>query len=592
MVSRPLAKRLPSRSIIPTETPLAILLLTPSHFGLLEEDNTFIPDLLSQTHDKLTRGQEIDVLLAVVDKISYPGYRQSYDLTSQKFRERIGYTGNGIAVLLLNSESAAPDLWAERNLADEQGHSQTPRRSTLAFQFDVSLNFRRTTEVPQSSELDRPQTIRLPVANTIFRNGRTSTIKAQRWIVDENVTGLTLRCAKSKWLDQQVLKISESNWFTSEVHRSLSSPADVSFTKKLFERRLRLLIPLKPITEPRFIAAAMGNVIRGLYTEGSSGTVIPASRELEPRIDQWISELGVENQTVEVWALIHPNTNQSSNVPSEENRIVRESVRNGSHLHKVLSGGGGWGNRQGLLALDPELDFDDAPELSSIDVHEIIEPEAEKRRNLGQIVNLGDIVQFFVRNPQAPFAWPSPKQNTRDESCEFSELASIVFGTLPSTVDQMPLPEGTIVDESKFSPCIYAWGHFGMLSEQGMSLTTTMTNGQSSQTKIDVPYTKLSMEGGRIPPPRRFRIKKSEFQINEIVAREPTKVTNQRPSTPKQTTKQLQYKRPPSTPPKQGTDQGKPTKKIRKIPTKFRDEISSNLVDGIRITKYLGLNKD
>ncbi|KAL9005583.1 MAG: hypothetical protein Q9188_001631 [Gyalolechia gomerana] len=554
---------LANRSITSTETPLAVLLLTPSHLKLLGEDDTFIPDLLSQTHENLTRGQELDVLLAVVDKISYPGYNLKLDALREKCRQDIGYSGNGVSVLLLDSESAAPDLWAERSLTDPKDWSHTSRRSTLAFQFNASGTSLLKTGRPPLRGLNLSKTIKLPVANTIFNNGRLSTVKAQRWIVDEKVTGSTLRCAKSKWLDQQVLKVPESNWFPLRDGKDLSSPRDIPFATTYRQQRLRIILPLKRITRPRVVAAAMGNVVRSLFAKSSSGEVIPASQELEARIDRWISESGTETQPVEVWALVSPKKDRSLDAPF----TFRDCIDAGSHFHKVLSGGGGWGNRQGLLALDPELDFDDASELTSVKITESVDQEVERRRNLGQIVDPGDTVDFFVRDPKAPFSTPSPTQNARDDSYEFSKLASTVFGTIPSTVDQMSALDTTIADESQFSPCIYAWGHFGMLSEQGMSLTTTTANGQSMQTKIDVPYTTFSLEAGRIPQPKRFSfewpnnsIAEHEFQVNEVNSQTHRSVVNAGPSAPQPTSEYLLSAQGPSIPEKQDTEQ-----KFRKI---------------------------
>ncbi|KAL9026591.1 MAG: hypothetical protein Q9196_004764 [Gyalolechia fulgens] len=526
---RPLTKKLPSRSVTSTETPLAVLLLTPSHFKLLGEDSTFIPDLLSQTHENLIHGQELDVLVAVVDKISYPGYRQKSDIESERCRQDIGYTGNGISVLLLDSESAAPDLWAERSLTDQKDGSHPSRRGALAFRFEASRTSLEGTQRPPSNGLDLSRTIKLPVANTIFNNGRLSTVKAQRWIVDEKATGSALRCAKSKWLDQQVLKVPEGNW------PALPSPRDIPFATKNLQRRLRVILPLKPITRPRVVAAAMGNVVRSLFAQSSSGQVIPASQELEAKIDQWIFKSGTETQPVEVWAQIYPKTVRSLGTPS----TFRDRIDSGSHFHKILSGGGGWGNRQGLLALDPELGFDDASELPAVNVSECVDPEVERRRNLSQIVEPGDIVEFFVRDLEAPFSRASPTQNARDDSYELSNMNSTVFGTLPSTVDQMPALDTSIARESQFSPCIYAWGHFGMLSEQGMIVTTTTADGQSVQTKIDVPYTTFSFDGKRKLRPKRFRFKwtnnsvaEPEFEVHEVHSPTDISVANPGPSAP------------------------------------------------------------
>ncbi|KAL8834203.1 MAG: hypothetical protein Q9170_003860 [Blastenia crenularia] len=238
----------------------------------------------------------------------------------------------------------------------------------------------------------------------------------------------------------------------------------------------------------------MGNVVRGTFADGSSGNVLPASQELEASIDRWLCESENEARLVEVWALVSPSIEKWYLSPT----VLGKAINAGSHLHRVLSGGGGWGNRQGLLALDLATDFHDTCELPSTDISETVDPEVEKRRNLGQIVSPGDTVQFYVRlehlSGVSSFAAPAI-QNLRNKSYEFNRLTSIVFGTVPSTIDAMPAPSTTEVDHNGYSPCIYAWGHFGMLSEQGISLTTTAADGQRSQTKIDVPHSMISLSG-------------------------------------------------------------------------------------------------
>ncbi|KAL8718086.1 MAG: hypothetical protein Q9225_004742 [Loekoesia sp. 1 TL-2023] len=516
LVSRPFAEKLPSRPIKPNKTPLVVLLLTPSHIKLLEEGNQFIPDLLRQTHENLQHGQAIDVLLAAVDKISYPGGQGRPDIEAERHKKAIGYTGNGISVLLLDSETAAPDLWSDRIVASKRKILPIPRRSTLVFQFDTGGVLLKGVAGAYVRDLSISRTFKLPVANTIFHNGRVSTIQAQQWTVDKKESGWAFGCVKKMWLDEQLLKVPPNEWFTERDSKDPSARAlaksrdelkDLGQTSRFVAERshrlFRASVPLTPITEPRVVAASMGNVIRSLFANGSSGEVMPASKELEAAVDQWISEHETEARSLEVWALITSNNTHLHHWSSKLDYFIDS----GSHLHKVLSGGGGWGNRQGLLALDPELDLDVGIESSASDSPKNTDPEVERRRNLGQIVSHGDTVEFFARAPGISSFRKPLTQNIRGNAYEFTNLSSVVFGTTPSTVDVMPAPTTAMVGESKFSPCIYAWGHFGMLSEQGMSLTTMTPTGQKIQTKIDVPHALVSLAtSGRIPRTRRIHV--------------------------------------------------------------------------------------
>ncbi|KAL8918300.1 MAG: hypothetical protein Q9172_005482 [Xanthocarpia lactea] len=211
----------------------------------------------------------------------------------------------------------------------------------------------------------------------------------------------------------------------------------------------------------------------------------PASKQLENAVAEWITEPGNETKAVEVWALVSPPTElQNFRLPFFSNL-----VKAGGHFHKVLSGGGGWGNKQGLLALDPEVDFDVTPEFSMAQNLGNEGPEPEGSNVSGQIVNPGDVVQFFARKPIESSAKTSP---TAAGPLTFNCPFSIAFGTTASTVDAMPEPSSTTPRAPSPSDCIFVRRHFGMLSEQGVSLTNVSIDGEVSRTKIDVPHAVLS----------------------------------------------------------------------------------------------------
>ncbi|KAL8902457.1 MAG: hypothetical protein Q9207_004697 [Kuettlingeria erythrocarpa] len=261
----------------------------------------------------------------------------------------------------------------------------------------------------------------------------------------------------------------------------------VSNTQEPNTRLMSLDMPFQSITLPRVVAGSMGNVIRGLFASGSSGLVIPASQELEVAVDRWISNQEAEKQVVAVWALVSPagTVDTSAKLASTNISRLLGLLDTGSTLRRVLSGGGGWGNRQGLLALDPEKEFDDVFEHSASSEFEDEDPEAERRRNLGQIVSPGDTVEFFMC------------RNTEGDPYNSPTKYLLSFGTTPSTVDEIPLPETPRAGQLEHLPCRYVPG-FGMLSERGMSLTTVLGNGQRRQTKIDAPFARLSF-GAEIP---------------------------------------------------------------------------------------------
>ncbi|KAL8733303.1 MAG: hypothetical protein Q9181_003626 [Wetmoreana brouardii] len=470
-----------------------------SHWRLVETGNRFVPELIRRTHENLQRGRSIDVLIAVVDRISHPA---DYNHTvTEKHKKAAGYTGdytgNGVSVLLLDSETAAPGLWTNQEELGEKTVPAIQPRSKLSFYFGAPEG--RTEEVAeQAGSTSSPSTtIKLPVANTLFVNGRESTIQAERWIVGETMIESTLACIKTVALKEQTLKL---------VAPQLGQGRSKSF---------RMIVPLQPITPFRTVAASMGNIIRQFYVYDSSGQVSenvqPASRELEAAVTDILSNRGAETRRVDVWAQVTPHTSQS--IPPGTTSNPGRSILTGSTFHKVLSGGGGWGNKQGLLALDPERDFDVTPELSPIEGFDYEDTEADRRRNSGQIINPGDSVKFFIATSEVS----SPKKSSAAKACGASweivpERSSFVFGTLPSAIDAMPASDLTAADESGPRSCIYIPGHFGMLSEAGMSFGAAKLNGKSIQSKIDIPYTKILCGASSVLP----KFKRLDFADNYI----------------------------------------------------------------------------
>ena len=438
------------------------------------EGDRFIPDLLRQTYGGWAKGQILDVLVAVVDRISSPANQITHAHTVTIFRgEEISYSGKGISALLVNSETAAPDLWSHGESEREGARSIKGQRSSLSFQFGPNKEPVDNTSTAKSFQ---SKTIRLPVANTVFNNGRESTIQAQRWIVGETILEPTLACVKRRWLHEQVLRIG------------------FPYPPEPDKYPLHVTIPIARLTHRQRVATSMGNIIRQLHSMQDASEVghfifqaeaEPASKQLENAVTGWITKPGIEMKTVEVWALVSPPTVLQNFRPPFFSNLVRA----GGHFHKVLSGGGGWGNKQGLLALDPEVDFDVTPEFSMAQTLGNIGPEPEGSNVSGQIVNPGDVVQFFARKAIESSAKISP---TTAGHLELKCPPCLVFGTTPSTVDAMPEPSSTTPRSPRPSDCIYVHRHFGMLSEQGVSLTTISIDGEVSRTKIDVPHAVLS----------------------------------------------------------------------------------------------------
>ncbi|KAL8852221.1 MAG: hypothetical protein Q9221_002931 [Calogaya cf. arnoldii] len=448
---------------------------------ILAKGDRFIPDLLRQTYQGWVEGQVLDVLVTVVDRISPPlsTVRKADTAVLSTPGGELHYNGKGISALLTDMETAAPDLWSQPEGRKGESTSTIPRRSTLSFQFGPnkeSIQPAKNNAEDPSPKSFQSKIIKLPVANTIFHNGRESTIQAQRWIVGETMLEPTLACIERSWLHEQVLRVAFP--FPLEPHKA----------------PLQVTVPMTRISLPQRVATSMGNVIRRLFPVETpskaaqldiSSEPEPASKQLECAVTDWRAEPGNEMRAVEVWALVRPPGTLQRFRYSNFSKIIKA----GGHFHKVLSGGGGWGNRQGLLALDPEVDFDVAPELMMVQDFDNVGSEAEGGNLSSQIVNTGDIVEFFARDliEASSTATPESKRShyIRCQPC-------LIFGTTPSTVDAMPERSRMMQHPPSSSDCIFIPAHFGMLSEQGVSLTTISIDGEVSRTKIDVPHALLS----------------------------------------------------------------------------------------------------
>ncbi|KAL8786899.1 MAG: hypothetical protein Q9213_002530 [Squamulea squamosa] len=447
---------------------------------VLAEGDRFIPDLLRQTYQGWVKGRILDVLVAVVDRISSPTRKVNNALTVAVSTGEVNYSGKGISVLMTDSESAAPDLWSQGSKVKEEARSMVRRRSTLSFHFGPN---REPVDPPGENVTARSfhsKIVKLPVANTIFHNGRETTIQAQRWVVGETILEPTLACINRSWLHEQVLRVAFPH-----------PPEPDKFP-------LQVAVPLLRINPYQRVATSMGNVIRELHSLKDKAKVgeinfqseaEPASRQLESAVASWVSEPGNKTQAVEVWALVRPPTVLQKFRHSFFSKVIKA----GGHFHKVLSGGGGWGNRQGLLALDPEVDFDVTPELTMVRDFNDEGPEAEGSSVSAQVVNPGDIVEFFARTPIKSSTTTHPAATG---SVGLKCQPSFAFGTTPSTIDATPESRSTAPQDSSSSSssshCVFVPRHFGMLSEQGVSLTTVSIDGEVSRTKIDVPYAVIS----------------------------------------------------------------------------------------------------
>jgi hypothetical protein len=157
-----------------------------------------------------------------------------------------------------------------------------------------------------------------------------------------------------------------------------------------------------------------------------------------------------------------------------------------------VSGGGGWGAKQGLLSLDPQKTYNTFNE-ARFDFSDA-SLEEQQTSALGNIAQEGASIQFFVAG----------KHRENGEAIPYGvyDVAGItrktvVLGAVPSTVDDVPKSN----QEARGKKLYSLPGHFGCVSESGIyfedkdlismstdEITSTEQNAIPHQTKIDLPF--------------------------------------------------------------------------------------------------------
>lgn len=472
----------PKETDMPQKPALLALLLTPS-FAQHALNGKAPVQVLQRLHpgEGTALTKPLDVVTAVVDRLPSP--------------TEPGAGREGLAYMFLRNPEPL-------SIASQTGLNPSAQKAG-------SLSF----EVPTTTTRPWNYTVQLPLAQTIFSTGLVSTLVHSRYsysATDGLVKG------SERHLESQTLRL----------------PLDAHYGV------LALHTPLVPLTPFRVVRNLMGNIVRTLSSatarEDSSNKPSeksdpqPASQELEYAVSSYFEAKHMAPEPVNVWALILPDPGAPwSRFKSEQHsqrtmrKITPEKIRGiwtgekdqrgtlgsldsaalrffrngGGRLCRVLSGGGGWGKKAGLLSLDPdsvyssrelradqgwEFDFDD---------ESVGAAERQQKQALGEVVKEGESIMFFL----APKGFH--RTETADQSMEFVRKAdnAALFGVIPSTVDAIP---GTLSEHtdgsstnSANSPGIsHHPGLFGALSETGMALTVSREERVISQTKFDAPF--------------------------------------------------------------------------------------------------------
>lgn len=406
----------------------AVVLATPELAKQLDDPNfnSELVNLLSASESI----KDFHLLCAIVDNIA-PALGEPVPMP-------------GISVLRGDLDSLLPKLW-------QPDQPDTPvdkfeRDSVAALTFKVGLS-----------------TQTLPLTRTTFLNNRAFTLLTSRYDLSQGTPKRKQKRDK-QWQNVHV-----------EIDQPAQSVADFG-----------LWAPLSPVTRARKLTESFGNIVRGIE---AGGKPVPASTELEDAVNSMFAHQRTAATTsgpMGVWALITPDKSQTSSWSAENapdpsailqgKAVTRGDVEScayyleqqhqaGSRFYQVLSGGGGWGPKKGLLSLDPRETYFGSSE----------EEEMEKfmrTMSNSSFAPPGAHIQFFV-----------PAMASAETVA--TSATGIVFG-VPLT------PESAQEYDSSKKGYLVA-DHFGALSTQGIYSSVRPDPG--ADTCHD---SKLSVPGSRI----------------------------------------------------------------------------------------------
>lgn len=471
----------PLPSPTPTSTTANLVLLVSKHLCHLLQNESFTSKIIQKVFEN-TRNGTVGVLAAVVDQVP-GGESRSHGRESQASEgiSLCASTSRSLFSLeeIRESESVPQDKLHTRELKLDE---QPP---TLSFALGGSNKINKINGPPDMQ-------VMLPVAQTMFQANEPCILSASQWTLKDHHAEVDLL----------------RNHTEGGVKISLLSLND--------QPQVSLFMPLAQLTGPREVKTVFGNVVRELTQSSTSidqsqyGEIIgqegggdtSASRELEGAVAAFLGMEAVAAQPVAVWALVIPSSlvyseayltlTRSTNMALEKLRTgatTQDDLRSlrlllweGATLRRVLSGGGGWGNKSGLLSLEPSVDYTQKKSDSQFDLD-----GDDPMSFLRGIASPGDRIVFYIGIGESEVS----SRAEGDETPAPRDDGHALFGVIPSSADQMPsLADGTAKHGSNVTNLS---GQFGMMSETGLSIRMSGdAQGSASRSRIDVPFTRLT----------------------------------------------------------------------------------------------------
>ncbi|KAJ5239698.1 hypothetical protein N7468_004317 [Penicillium chermesinum] len=446
-------------------TSVPLLLVTPGLAHYLDPQFPFLDLFVNKLYTLNSQQRDgIYTVVAVVDKI--PNFARKLATTSPSVSENGEY--EGLSVLLVEE-------------ADLQWKAAPPRRIGNPSGEEPSLAVAVKCSPTDQNSQGAAHEVGLRLANTVFINGKERTLTGMFWAATQGEQGARYTLQK-----------------TADLTSCCVSTNGIDIASKL-------TLPLYPVGERRTVIAGMGNILRQLSksTDSTSMVPMPASTELEKELPRYIEEHNIADRRVSVWALVEKPHAEPVQEASTSDRLSH-ALRQGGKLHRVMSGGGGWGKKQGLLSLDPEIAFPKTAwnKGSNLLVDAFNAPTdggdmemppmflengliGEDLSHLSQVANPGDSIQFFVAvEPKA-----IREQETASES---GSNISYTFGVV-SDAEDMNIQAG----HGSQGSVISVPNSFGALSEKAITYSQPVPQAGmvvESSTKLDIPGCRVTLQ--------------------------------------------------------------------------------------------------
>lgn len=346
----------------------------------------------------------------------------------------------------------------------------------------------------------------IPMANTLFINGRNSTLLESHWIKQASDEATFTR--------DRLVEVQEAH-ISSAV-----TPNETQFA-----------IPSQPLTTWRTIKSCMGNVLREIDVDGEA---VPASRELEEAVTTARSASQRSGQPpMQVFAIIRPATSAAES--SEHSyALLANCLASRYSIHRVTGGGGGWGSKNGLLSLDPRNSFQEVRATPAFDPS-ADDPFQTSSKNKADICQPGDQVMFISNGHpsslhNADSANDAHQEQQGGRSSDSEELQKIAIGVLAPQHDvalNSTTHDGSPMSPSSEPAITHRRNEFGLLTERGLALSFAghlrpadlkhhsdeLQYRYTHKTMLELPYSSIGMKRERVTEEVSFRLRKNHYDM-------------------------------------------------------------------------------